>query len=90
MKILKSNRPIDEATARALAAMEVSATVDLLMANETTIGAIRTSVDAMPDGIRQYFEMLYFQEIGKRYQAGKAPWSTVLIFAPDGMAQGLH
>ena len=90
MKILKSNRAIDEQTARALVAMEVSISVDALLADKVTLGEIRSAIDALPPDVGAYYELAYFNEVGRRYQAGKAPWRLVTFFAPDGLKQGVH
>lgn len=89
MKILASNQPVDESTARTLAKMQVSINVDALLADRLTLGQIRMELDAMPKEIGEWFELAYFHEVGKRYQAGKAPWHLVTFFAPAGMPQGI-
>jgi hypothetical protein len=81
------NSSLDEAAARALARMQVSINVDALLADHLTLRQIRTELDAMPNEIGEWFELAYFQEVGKRYQEKKAPWHLVTFFAPSGLQQ---
>jgi hypothetical protein len=90
MKILKSNRPIDEKTARALIAIEVSASVDELLADRISLGQIRTKLDKLPDDVREHYELAFFQEVGRRHHAGAAPWHLVTFFAPSWLQQGVN